>query len=38
MKTTFITLCLALLLAVGFSACTSSKNGCNASSGMIGYK
>lgn len=37
MKQKLVVLFALALLAIGFSACTTVKNGCNASSGMVGY-
>jgi hypothetical protein len=38
MKQKFIITCALAILALGFTACTTSKTGCQASSGMVGYK
>lgn len=38
MKKIFVIALLALILGVTFTSCTSSRGGCKATQGMVGYK
>ncbi len=38
MKKIFVIALFAIALGAAFTSCTSSRNGCKATQGMIGYK
>lgn len=38
MKTKLLIAALAVVLALGFTSCTTSQGGCKMSAGMVGYK